>query len=182
MASFHDIELPIFSKSNCRSIVSSAKMSFQPTNKSSLSLGSSGSQTGAGFRQLAIHTLDQAHQDTVRSAIARILDTDIAEITYAQIIDGLPLGEVAFESRGGIPHSDHPINHCHDELCTGILEKAREFRSRFDPLVLKFDSRVSADSQSLASIVITNYLVASFCSHTKLPLQGHDPSIHVSSR
>ncbi|PNP75267.1 hypothetical protein FNYG_11410 [Fusarium nygamai] len=117
-------------------------MSFQPTNEPSLGLGLKGSQTGAGLRQLTLHTLDQAHQDTVKTAIARILDTDIAEITYAQIIDGLPLGEVAFESRGGIPHPDHPINHCHDELCAGILDKAREFRSRFDPLVLKFDSRL----------------------------------------
>ncbi|KAF5570641.1 hypothetical protein FPHYL_1067 [Fusarium phyllophilum] len=111
-------------------------------NGSSPDLGLSGSQTAAAFRQLTIHTLNQAHQDTVTSAIARILATDIAEITYAQIIDGLPLGEVAFESRGGMPHQNHPINHCHDELCAGILDKAREFRSRFDPHVLKFDSRL----------------------------------------
>lgn len=122
-------------------------MPFRPTNKLSLSLGSSGSQTGAGLRQLAIHTLDQAHQDTVRSAIARILDTDLAEITYAQIIDGLPLGEVAFESRGGMPHSDHPINHCHDRLCDGIMNRTRELHRTFDPKILQFDSRVSIDSR-----------------------------------
>ncbi|EXK98260.1 hypothetical protein FOQG_01230 [Fusarium oxysporum f. sp. raphani 54005] len=142
MASFHDTELLIFSRSSCRNINSSAQMSFQPTNGSSLFLGLSGSQTGAGLRQLAIHNLDQAHQDTVTSAIARILDTDIAEITYAQIIDGLPLGEVAFESRGGMPHRDHPINHCHDKLCDGILDSTRGFRSTFDRNILKFDSRL----------------------------------------
>lgn len=127
-------------------------MSFQPTNRSSLFLGVSGSQTGAGLRQLAIHNLDQAHQDTVTSAIARILDTDIAEITYAQIIDGLPLGEVAFESRGGMPHRDHPINHCHDKLCDGILDSTRGFRSTFYPNILKFDSRVSIDSRIVLSL------------------------------
>ncbi|KAF5619465.1 hypothetical protein F52700_11748 [Fusarium sp. NRRL 52700] len=115
-------------------------MSFQPTNGLPLALDMSGREPGAGLRQLA--TLDKAHLDTVTNAITRVLDTDIAEITYAQIVDGLPLGEVAFESRGGMPHQDHPINHCHDELCAGILYKAREFRSRFDPLVLKFDSRL----------------------------------------
>ncbi|KAF5537314.1 hypothetical protein FMEXI_10004 [Fusarium mexicanum] len=119
-----------------------APISFQLMNGTSPGLGFSGSQTDAGLRQLTIHTLDHTHQDTVTSAFARILDTDIAEVTYAQIIDGLPLGEVGFESRGGIPHQDHPINHCHDELCAGILDKAREFRRRFDPLVLEFDSRL----------------------------------------
>ncbi|KAG4278931.1 hypothetical protein FPRO04_06252 [Fusarium proliferatum] len=117
-------------------------MSFQPTNRSLPGSGSGGIQTGAGLRQLAMHTLDEPHQDTVRSAIARILDTDVAEITYAQIIDGLPLGEVAFESRGGMPHDDHPINHCHDKLCDGILNRTREFHRTFDPAVLQFDSRL----------------------------------------
>lgn len=102
-----------------------------------------------------MHTLDEPHQDTVRSAIARILDTDVAEITYAQIIDGLPLGEVAFESRGGMPHDDHPINHCHDKLCDGILNRTREFHRTFDPAVLQFDSRVSIDSR-IVFIYINN--------------------------
>ncbi|KAF5651749.1 hypothetical protein F25303_3953 [Fusarium sp. NRRL 25303] len=123
-------------------------MPFQPTNRSSPGSGSSDSQTGAGRRQIAIHTLDQPHQDTVKSAIARVLDTDIAEITYAQIIDGLPLGEVAFESRGGMPHSDHPINHCHDKLCDGTLNRTLEFHKTFDPDILQFDSRLLATFQA----------------------------------
>ncbi|KAF5677663.1 hypothetical protein FDENT_9176 [Fusarium denticulatum] len=117
-------------------------MSFQPTNELSLGLGLDGSQTGAGLRQLTLHTLGQAHQNTIKTAIARILDTDIAEITYAQIIDGLPLGEVAFESRGGMPHQEHPINHCHDKLCDGILDRTRGFCSKFDPNKLQFDPRL----------------------------------------
>ncbi|KAF5685797.1 hypothetical protein FCIRC_3286 [Fusarium circinatum] len=117
-------------------------ISFQLMNGSSPGLGLSGSQTDAGLRQLTIHTLDQTHQDTVTSAIARFLATDIAEITYAQIIDGLPLGEVAFESRGGMPHQDHPINHCHDKLCAGILDKTRQFLKAFSPKLLQFDSRL----------------------------------------
>ncbi|KAF5988767.1 hypothetical protein FCOIX_304 [Fusarium coicis] len=35
-----------------------------------------------------------------------------------------------------MPHQEHPINHCHDELCAGILDKAREFRSSFDLILL----------------------------------------------
>ncbi|KAL9567131.1 hypothetical protein ACKAV7_008900 [Fusarium commune] len=117
-------------------------MSSQQLEESTAQSGSTSNQTDPEFRQLAIDVLEETHRDIVTSAVARILDTEIAETTYAQIIDGLPLGEVAFESRGGMPHRDHPINHCHDELCAGILDKAREFRSRFDPLVLKFDSRL----------------------------------------
>ncbi|KAF5564461.1 hypothetical protein FNAPI_2169 [Fusarium napiforme] len=120
-----------------------AKMSFKPTNEASLGLGLDGSQTSAGLRQLTLHTLDQAHQDTAKTAIARILEANIAEITYAQIVDGLPLGEVAFESRGGMPHQDHPINHCHDKLCDGILDRTREFHKRFDLDTLQFDSSVA---------------------------------------
>ncbi|EXK31270.1 hypothetical protein FOMG_12997 [Fusarium oxysporum f. sp. melonis 26406] len=184
MASFHDTELLIFSRSSCRNINSSAQMSFQPTNRSSLFLGVSGSQTGAGLRQLAIHNLDQAHQDTVTSAIARILDTDIAEITYAQIIDGLPLGEVAFESRGGMPHRDHPINHCHDKLCDGILDSTRGFRSTFYPNILKFDSRnavyVHPDRENVTyricrltsekRLQLLKFLTAEVPDHSPLPI------------
>ncbi|KAF5988007.1 hypothetical protein FBULB1_1648 [Fusarium bulbicola] len=127
---------------------------FAAEIRSSPGLGLNGSQTDAGLRQLTVHTLDQAHQDTVTSAIARILDTDIAEVTYAQIIDGLPLGEVAFESRGGIPHQDHPINHYHDELCAGVLDKAREFCSRFDPLLLFAYQAASPGSRSFNTRLI----------------------------
>ncbi|EWZ83711.1 hypothetical protein FOWG_12646 [Fusarium oxysporum f. sp. lycopersici MN25] len=41
-----------------------------------------------------------------------------------------------------MPHRDHPINHCHDKLCDGILDSTRGFRSTFDPNILKFDSRL----------------------------------------
>jgi hypothetical protein len=121
-------------------------MSSQQLDESAVQSGSTSKQTGPEFKQLAIDALDESHRDIFTSAVARILNTEVAETTYAQIIDGLPLGEVAFESRGGMPHRDHPINHCHDELCAGVLDKTREFRSRFDPLILKFDSRVSIDS------------------------------------
>ncbi|KAF9773639.1 hypothetical protein IL306_008521, partial [Fusarium sp. DS 682] len=117
-------------------------MSLQQSNQSPAQNVSADNQAGTEFRQLAIDVLDEAHRDAVTVAISRILDTETAEITYAQIIDGLPLGEDAFEARGGTPHSDHPINYCHDELCAGILDKTREFRRQFDPQILKFDSRL----------------------------------------
>ncbi|KAF4469570.1 hypothetical protein FALBO_3532 [Fusarium albosuccineum] len=97
---------------------------------------------GGEFRQLSIDVLDGAHHDIFKRAITRILDTDIAEITYAQIVDGLPLADVAYDSAGGGPYDDHPIYDVHNELCPGVLDKTREFRQSFDPQILKFDSRL----------------------------------------
>jgi hypothetical protein len=75
-------------------------------------------------------------------AITRILSTDIAEETYAQIIDGLPISDVAFDRRVQF-HKHHPILHqAHEELCPGMLDKAREFRDGFRPDILTFDSQV----------------------------------------
>ncbi|KAJ3544308.1 hypothetical protein NM208_g3122 [Fusarium decemcellulare] len=102
----------------------------------------SDSMGDAEFRQLSIDVLDGAHRDIFTRAITRILDTEIAEITYAQIIDGLPLALVAYDSRGGGPYRGHPIYNVHKELCSGIVDKTREFRRNFDARILKFDSRL----------------------------------------
>lgn len=40
--------------------------------------------------------LDYAHLTTLNTAFCNILASDIAEITFAQILDGLPLKDVAF--------------------------------------------------------------------------------------
>lgn len=98
-------------------------------------------------RQLSLADLDKKHRELLVRAVTRILSTEIAEITYAQITDGLPTGDVAYDARyepysnldhGGI----HPIDHAHDELCPGMLEKTREFRNKFQPEILTFNSKV----------------------------------------
>ncbi|KAF4342643.1 hypothetical protein FBEOM_3416 [Fusarium beomiforme] len=96
----------------------------------------------AQFRLLAIDVLDDSHQDAVAHGVKRILDTHISEITYAQIIDGLPLSDVADDSSdGGLP-SGHPIYKVHNDLCPSILDRTREFRHNFNAGILKFDSRL----------------------------------------
>ena len=41
--------------------------------------------------------LDASHRDALNQAVSNILSTKIALETYAQIIDGLPLGYVAWD-------------------------------------------------------------------------------------
>ena len=98
------------------------------------------SRETTGPRQLSIADLGNGeHRRLLVGAIARVLSTDLAEMTYAQIIDGLPAGD---EARVAF-YGSHPIHHAHNELCPGMLDKAREFRDAFQPEILVFDSQVS---------------------------------------
>lgn len=81
------------------------------------------------------------HYAMFSGAISNVLSTEIALFTYAQIIDGLPTDEVAYDRRSPGLHGDHPIEH-HVDLCPGALERAREFRQSFDPAILSFDPKL----------------------------------------
>lgn len=88
--------------------------------------------------------LSAAHLDALVRALSNVLATDVAEFTYAEIIDGLPTAESFTEFRSFYPaEGEHPACH-HHRLCEGALEAAREARARFDPLTLRFDPQVSA--------------------------------------
>jgi hypothetical protein len=75
--------------------------------------------------------------------VSRVLHTDIAEVTYAQIVDGIPLSEVARDARRR-PPPQHPIHHAHKELCPGVRERTQEFRDGFSLKSIRFDSQVSS--------------------------------------
>ncbi|KAM0417276.1 hypothetical protein ACHAPT_012717 [Fusarium lateritium] len=84
-----------------------------------------------------IHSLPERHQDTFRRALRNLLSTDVAQRTYAQILDGLPTQQSCME--GYVYLDDHPVFALnHSEICQGFLEKARAFRARFDPCELEF--------------------------------------------
>ncbi|KAK0628512.1 hypothetical protein B0T17DRAFT_461152, partial [Bombardia bombarda] len=72
---------------------------------------------------LSIAELDGDHRDVLARAITRVLSTDVAEISYAQIVDGLPLADVAYDSSTRAPAEGHPIKDVHKELCPGMLDK-----------------------------------------------------------
>lgn len=104
---------------------------------------SSGPADGTEFKQLTIDVLDADHCKRLEHALNRVLSTEVAEIAYAQVIDGLPIASVSYDSSGGPPPNGHPIHDQHVELCPGMLDKAREFRNRFNPQILKLDPSVS---------------------------------------
>lgn len=85
------------------------------------------------------HVLDAAHQSFFQRAIHNVLSTTIAETTFAQIVDGLPLRSVALGTAGLEFHSAI-IDH--EQLYPGALEKATSFRSEFDYLSMELQINV----------------------------------------
>ncbi|KAK7425072.1 hypothetical protein QQZ08_008348 [Neonectria magnoliae] len=90
---------------------------------------------------VSIDALDAEHRNALTRAVRNVLATDLALTTYAQIIDGLPIGDIAWDTRGTKITPAHPIN-SHVGLCQGALEKAIEFRGAFNPDTLIFKPEV----------------------------------------
>ncbi|KAG6367437.1 hypothetical protein INS49_001626 [Diaporthe citri] len=94
------------------------------------------------IRKSSIEILDEPHRDAVARAICKILSTEIAETTFAQIVDGLPLPEVLDGVYGNLLSPEHPAYH-HTHLKSGTLDTVRRFREEFDLQDLQFDNSVS---------------------------------------
>ncbi|KAK3899210.1 hypothetical protein C8A05DRAFT_46661 [Staphylotrichum tortipilum] len=75
---------------------------------------------------------------TFRRAISNVLSTELALSTFAQIVDGLPTADIAFDRRFHGLDNDHPVDE-HEELCPGVMEWTREIRDQFNPSILMFD-------------------------------------------
>lgn len=95
------------------------------------------------FRKASIDILDEPHCNAVSLAISRVLSTEIAETTYAQIVNGLPLLEVFEDVYGDLICPDHPIYQHSTQLKDSTLDTVRRLRDEFDPNILQFDVPVS---------------------------------------
>ncbi|KAH7129168.1 hypothetical protein EDB81DRAFT_871782 [Dactylonectria macrodidyma] len=84
---------------------------------------------------VCVDILDTNHRQAFEQALMRVLQTEPAEHTFAEIIDGLPIKVSYTEFHW--PLDGHPATN-HHELCPGILEKTREFRSTFRATSLRF--------------------------------------------
>lgn len=91
--------------------------------------------------QVSMQLLAPDHHHTLVQAIQNVLSTEVAEITMAQLIDGLPLMSTAWNMRGNLLLRSHPLS-SHETLCEGVVEQAKAFRSAFDPAILSFDVSV----------------------------------------
>ncbi|KAI0892707.1 hypothetical protein F4806DRAFT_478902 [Annulohypoxylon nitens] len=105
----------------------------------------------AKIRKLSIEELDSRHCDLFIRALVRIMSTDLARLTYAQIIDGLPLSEVVDENGIRGLSDGHPLYEAHENLCNGVVERTEEMRTNFNPKILKFDSRLIYSYQSASA-------------------------------
>lgn len=81
------------------------------------------------------------HRSTLKRAISNVLSTELSIFTFAQIIDGLPTADVAWDRRYPGLHYNNPVDE-HEEVCPGCVEKAREFYQDWDPAILKFNPKV----------------------------------------
>lgn len=93
--------------------------------------------------RMSIQSLPDEHRDIFTRAIANILSSPIAEATYAQIIDGLPICDVMDDNIKGEFVPGHPIYTERLELSASVLEQARQLRSNFDASTLRMESSVS---------------------------------------
>ena len=92
-------------------------------------------------RHAPLDILDEEHLQTLRRAILNVLSTDVAELTYAQLLDGLPTRRSLSESY--LPMLDHPVHKLgHDKLCGGFLDEARDLRSNVDFSKFGFEAEV----------------------------------------
>ncbi|POR36286.1 Uncharacterized protein TPAR_03530, partial [Tolypocladium paradoxum] len=83
----------------------------------------------------SINILDAPHHRTFERALMRILETDLAEETYAEILDGMPTAATWRDFHRN--YDTHPA-HDHHELCSGAHDRAREFRAGFEATSLQF--------------------------------------------
>src|ERR1700761_6039464 len=94
-------------------------------------------------KKLSIACMNGPPREIFMRAIANVLATPIAEITCAQIIDGLILSNVHYDVYDGNVCPLHLLIEEHKDLCPGVLEQTRELHTSFDPGALEMDSTVS---------------------------------------
>jgi hypothetical protein len=91
-------------------------------------------------------SLPAKHRSTFDRAVSNVLSLRIAEITYAQVLDGLPLADTAADNYHTITiPRKHPIWN-HVALCPGVLQAIRDFHESWDSSILPFDCRVRQTS------------------------------------
>ncbi|KAL2140524.1 hypothetical protein VTI28DRAFT_3728 [Corynascus sepedonium] len=102
----------------------------------------------AEYDQLPIEKLRTPHREILTRAIANVVASPIARQTFAQIVDGLPLSDVACDSFSGCLCSFHPLLNEHKELCPGVAEEAQKLCSSFDTSTLLMSSKLLHDYES----------------------------------
>lgn len=90
---------------------------------------------GESVESFSVEFLEADHRQGFEQALMRVLKTGPAEHTFAEIIDGLPVKRSYVEFHW--PQDGHPA-YQHDEICPGVVERARELQSKFSVTKLRF--------------------------------------------
>ena len=98
----------------------------------------SASQVLSTTMAASIRDVGVGHCTAFFTALANMLRTDLAEHTYAEIIDGAP----TVDTWSACKRWRHYIIEQHKELCAGTLEAARQFRTDLRPENLAFNPTV----------------------------------------
>lgn len=93
--------------------------------------------------QGSIQALPASHRVVFCRALNNILSTTIAESTFAQIIDGLPISDVEKDHYDGTIHRQHPLHESHKQVSSDTLLKAHNVRPALDGTTLQFDAKAS---------------------------------------
>ncbi|OAR01351.1 hypothetical protein LLEC1_07781 [Akanthomyces lecanii] len=89
--------------------------------------------------------LDEEHRNSFIKALLRILHTKVAELTFSEILDGIPTSASYFDFYH--PQEGHPAI-SHTELCPGVLDRTRQLRDQLDPGTLHFSSSLLLSFQA----------------------------------
>ncbi|TVY68434.1 hypothetical protein Focb16_v002557 [Fusarium oxysporum f. sp. cubense] len=84
---------------------------------------------------VTIDVLGTRHRQTFVQALMRVMERDVAERTFAEIIDGLPTIDSYQEFHW--PQDGHPATQ-HLDVCPGTIEKARQLRCDLLPSRMSF--------------------------------------------
>ncbi|RFU31839.1 hypothetical protein B7463_g4506, partial [Scytalidium lignicola] len=129
-----------------------------------------------------VDLLDNNHLEIFSQALMNVLTTEVAEDTYAQIVDGLPTEESFLDFH--FYAEGHPVfEQNHTRLCGGSLKKVQKFRSSFDPTTIEFKSALLEEFQSSSrdfsefNIILIN-LVAVACHQIAVYLFQLDDGLH----
>ncbi|ERT00709.1 hypothetical protein HMPREF1624_01941 [Sporothrix schenckii ATCC 58251] len=98
---------------------------------------------------LPIGNLHSSHHDVVRNALANILSSQVAQTTYGQILDGLPLASAAMDVYDGeMVCVGHPLVDEHVALSSTVLSKINELRASVPIDTFQVDASTVLDFQA----------------------------------
>lgn len=119
--------------------------------------------------KVSLEVLEPKHHHILVRAIKNVLSTELAELTMAQLVDGLPLTSTGWDAQGTLINWDHPLIQ-HEALCDGVMDQTRAFRDAFDPRILQLDSSVCSPRQNHSRNLNTSAdHVRRSCKPTRMP-------------